>query len=182
MNNAISVTIARAFSSSDLGEKHFESDADRITAAAFSDPLGVLLQKVYAGNMPGAYQEALESLKKRIRNHSQRKAWKNASWDKLDRLASICLLEFILDVCPRCQGRGILTNAYTTDGVLEQEPCNCDAGKVHGKAGERCVAMRIDMEEYGAWKPRFDDLLNIMRESYSRASGQEIKRLDRNNP
>ena len=177
--SGITTSIARAFNSSDLGEKHFESDADRITAAALSDPLGVLLQKLYAGNMAGAYHEALGLIRKRAHRLAQRKAWQNAPYEVLDRLCEVCLLEWVYDVCPKCLGRGILTNAYTNDGELQETPCSCDNGRIHGKAGDRCKSIKIEVYAYGLWKPRFEDVLNIMRESYHRAGGQEIKRLDR---
>lgn len=167
-----------ACNASDLSAKLYECAADRIGSMAFGDPLGACLHRCRDGGAGRFFHEALRILQKRVINYSTRKHWQKAPWDKLDLMSKIALREWLFDVCPKCLGRGVITNAYQGSEKLVETPCACNRGRVTGSAVERSNSFGMELIEYHAWEPRFRDTLQIINLAYMKTANSSKLQLE----
>lgn len=167
-----------ACNASDLSTRLYECAADRIGSMAFGDPLGASLHRCRDGGAGRFFHESLRILQKRVINYASRKNWQKAPWDKLKLMSKIALQEWLFDVCPKCLGTGMITNAYQGANKLEERPCVCNHGKVSGSAVERARALGMDLIEYHLWEPRFRDTIQLINIAYMRTANTSKLQLE----
>jgi hypothetical protein len=140
--------IALAIARGDLKHSAIkETDADRIGALAFSDPLGAALWRILWDHDHGALSVAGKLLADRVRGDKSKPAP-----PIIRALCNLVLLEYLNDKCPKCAGR-----RFTIAETAVQRCCSaCDStGLARHSDVKRCRAMGFDRQTYHKWKSKF---------------------------
>ena len=158
--------LARAMNSSDLSHKETRCDTDTLQAAgltAGASPtlsLGVLLKEAYEGATgdSAASVERVRVLQAEVARLVVNQS--NKSRLKVDAHEIACQMvqEFMLNQCPRCQGRGFLPISYgetASDDLAGAECPDClgsGQGAADYKGRERALGMKYTGRAAELWE------------------------------